>query len=37
MFLLGCEKKGLLQFKNMFLNPKTGNKNMFYKVRDYGT
>ncbi len=30
MFLLGCEK--LLEFKNILLNPKTCNKNMFLKV-----
>jgi hypothetical protein len=36
MFLLSNEKRGLFQFKNMFLNPKTGNKKMFLKVRVYG-
>jgi len=37
IFLLGYEKRGLFQFKNMFLNPKTDNKTMFLKVRSYGS
>ena len=36
MFLLGCEQRGLLQFKDMLLNPKTRFKNMFQNISGYG-
>ena len=31
------KNKNMFQYKNMFLNPKTDNKNMFLKVGSYRT